>query len=127
MSPTVTAALPSERGNDLNQECPAGEWLHGEAVAAGTVMAAHMSHSMGWISRDILDRTVALLQLSQLPVEPPKGMTSSDFLDLMSVDKKVANGKMNLVLLKGPLGGCVVTSDFSKQALLDTLIHFCGR
>ena len=104
----------------------AGEWLHGEAVSAGTIMAAHMSHSMGWISRDILERTLALLEMSQLPVSPPKGMTSADFLNLMSVDKKVANGKMNLVLLKGPLGGCVVTSDFSKQALLDTLEHFCG-
>lgn len=49
----------------------AGVWLHGEAVAAGTVMAADMSHRLGWIERDILDRTVALLQRAKLPIAAP--------------------------------------------------------
>jgi len=46
----------------------AGVWLHGEAVAAGMVMAADMSLRLGWIERDVLDRTVRLLQRAQLPV-----------------------------------------------------------
>ena len=46
-------------------------WLHGEAVAAGTVMAADMSHRLGWIERDILDRTVRLLQRAKLPIAAP--------------------------------------------------------
>ena len=46
-------------------------WLHGEAVAAGTVMAADMSYRLGWIERDILDRTVRLLERAKLPVAAP--------------------------------------------------------
>jgi len=49
----------------------AGVWLHGEAVAAGMVMAADMSLRLGWIERDVLDRTVRLLQRAQLPVTAP--------------------------------------------------------
>ena len=49
----------------------AGVWLHGEAVAAGMVMAADMSHRLGWIDQDILDRTRRLLQRANLPVAPP--------------------------------------------------------
>ncbi len=47
-------------------------WLHGEAVAAGTVMAADMSHRLGWIDQSILDRTRHLLQRAKLPVEAPQ-------------------------------------------------------
>ena len=50
----------------------AGVWLHGEAVAAGMVMAADMSHRLGWIDQSILDRTRRLLQRAHLPVEPPQ-------------------------------------------------------
>lgn len=49
----------------------AGVWLHGEAVAAGTVMAADMSYRLGWIERDILDRTVRLLERAKLPIAAP--------------------------------------------------------
>ena len=52
----------------------AGVWLHGEAVAAGTVMAADMSHRLGWIDQDLLDRTRQLLQRAKLPVAPPQVM-----------------------------------------------------
>lgn len=47
-------------------------WLHGEAVAAGMVMAADMSHRLGWIDQSILDRTRHLLQRAKLPVEAPQ-------------------------------------------------------
>ena len=49
-----------------------GVWLHGEAVAAGMVMAADMSHRLGWIDRSIVDRTVALLKQANLPTAPPE-------------------------------------------------------
>ena len=53
-------------------ECKvAGVWLHGEAVAAGTVMAADMSYRLGWIEQDILDRTVRLLKRAKLPIAAP--------------------------------------------------------
>lgn len=102
-----------------------GEWLHGEAVAAGMVMAAHMSKEMGWIDGSVLDRTVQLLERCKLPVRPPPGMTVKTFQDLMAIDKKVADGKLRLVLLRGELGQCVVTGDFDPDALRRTLEHFC--
>ncbi len=50
----------------------AGVWLHGEAVSAGTVMAADMSVRLGWIDPSIASRTKALLEKAKLPTEPPK-------------------------------------------------------
>lgn len=81
--------------------------------------------AQGWIDRSLLDRTRALLQAANLPVTPPEGMTAQMFRDLMAVDKKVLAGKLRLVLLKGPLGGCVVTGDFDPAKLDETLAAFC--
>lgn len=102
-----------------------GVWLHGEAVAAGIIMAADMSHRLGWIDQDLLDRTRRLMQRAKLPIEPPQGMTPSKFRELMAVDKKVLDGALRLILLKGPLGSCVFTGDFDAQALDQTLEAFC--
>ena len=88
-------------------------------------MAAHLSYLQGWIEEDILLRTIALLAKAKLPTTPPQGMTSADFLSLMSVDKKVENSALRLVLLKGALGGCLITKDFSSAALAETLAEFC--
>ena len=68
-----TAAAASAAPCNLAQhECEAaGVWLHGEAVAAGTVMAADMSYRLGWIEKDILDRTVRLLERAKLPIAAP--------------------------------------------------------
>lgn len=104
-----------------------GTLLHGEAVSIGMVMAADLSYRMGWIDRSILDRTRALLQAARLPVTVPEVMTEDLFKDLMSVDKKVAAGKLRLILLKGPLGQCVVTGDFDPAKLDETLQHFCSH
>ncbi|KAJ9522302.1 hypothetical protein V8C86DRAFT_2515656 [Haematococcus lacustris] len=103
-----------------------GSLLHGEAVSIGMVMAADMSYRMGWIDLSILERTRALLQAARLPVVPPSLMTVQLFKDLMSVDKKVAAGKLRLILLRGSLGSCVVTGDFDPAKLDETLQHFCS-
>ena len=52
-------------------------------------------------------------------------MTPQQFLDLMAVDKKVLDGQLRLVLLKGPLGNCVITSDFPLATLKENLDAFC--
>lgn len=103
-----------------------GVWLHGEAVSAGMVMAAWMSAKLGWIDESLSARTRALLERAKLPVEVPKEMDEQTFRDLMAVDKKVANGKLRLILLKGALGNCVFTGEFDKQVLDETLTHFCA-
>ncbi|KAL1217070.1 3-dehydroquinate synthase [Cardamine amara subsp. amara] len=101
-----------------------GEWLHGEAVAAGTVMAVDMSYRLGWIDNSIVERVNKILKRAKLPTTPPKSMTVSMFKSIMAVDKKVADGLLRLILLKGPLGNCVFTGDYDREALDATLRAF---
>eukprot|EP00897_Mesotaenium_endlicherianum_P009403 jgi/Mesen1/8491/ME000480S07847 len=91
----------------------------------GHVMAADMSHRLGWIDASLLERTTALLRRARLPVDAPPGVTIDKFKSLMAVDKKVADGLLRLILLKGPLGSCVFTGDFDPSALEATLKAFC--
>ncbi|KAJ8545725.1 hypothetical protein K7X08_018308 [Anisodus acutangulus] len=101
-----------------------GQWLHGEAVAAGTVMAVDMSHRLGWIDDSLVERVHKILQQAKLPTSPPETMTVEMFKSIMAVDKKVADGKLRLILLKGPLGNCVFTGDYDQKALDETLRAF---
>ncbi|KAF3440326.1 hypothetical protein FNV43_RR18610 [Rhamnella rubrinervis] len=102
-----------------------GQWLHGEAVAAGTVMAVDMSYRLGWIDDSIVKRVHNILQEAKLPTVPPETMTVEMFKSIMAVDKKVADGLLRLILLKGPLGNCVFTGDYDRKALDETLHAFC--
>ncbi len=97
-----------------------GAWLHGEAVAAGMVMAAKLSQALGWIDAEDVDRISALLSALELPVQGPEGMLEEDYLELMSVDKKVIDGRLRLVLLE-KLGYAVVTDSFEPQKLRQVL------
>ena len=97
-----------------------GVWLHGEAVAAGMYMAADLSCRLGWLNRADLERVERLLERAGLPLRAPGGIGTERFLELMAVDKKVMDGKVRLVLLKG-IGRAIVTSDFDRSALLATL------
>lgn len=107
-------------GHAIETHMGYGEWLHGEAVAAGTVMALEMSSRLGWISRDERDRGVCLLSRAGLPVAPPAEMRPGDFLEHMAVDKKVLDGRLRLVLLRS-LGDAVITDDFPREILDATL------
>ncbi|MQM11077.1 hypothetical protein Taro_043981 [Colocasia esculenta] len=104
-----------------------GQWLHGEAVAAGTVMAVDMSYRLGWIDDTIVKRVLSILQQAKLPIAPPEEMTVEKFKASMAVDKKVADGLLRLILLKGPLGNCVFTGDYDRKALDETLDAFCNH
>lgn len=97
-----------------------GNWLHGEAVGCGMAMAARMSHKLGWMTDSELDRTISLITRAQLPITPPSEISTERFLELMSVDKKVIDGTLRLILLKG-IGSSVVTSDFPAKVLQETL------
>lgn len=97
-----------------------GNWLHGEAVAAGTVMALDLSCRLGWIPQALVTRAIELFKSAGLPTLPPKEMEADDFLELMAVDKKVFDGKIRLVLIE-KLGKAVVTDDFDHQLLRETL------
>jgi len=97
-----------------------GNWLHGEAVATGMLMAADLSARHGWLSPDAVRRTEKLLQQSNLPTNAPDEMDTARFLELMAVDKKVVDGGLRLVLLKA-IGDAVLTSDFDAGKLRETL------
>ena len=97
-----------------------GQWLHGQAVAAGMCMAAQMSTRLDWMSVTENQRLNALITASRLPTHPPSDMTPSVFLDLMARDKKVSNGQLNLVLMKG-IGKALISGDYPRDTLLKTL------
>ena len=84
-----------------------GEWLHGEAVAAGTLIAARLSCLLGWLSADDVLRIEKLFVLAGLPVKGP-ALGAERYLDLMSHDKKVIDGRLRLVLLTA-IGKAVVS------------------
>lgn len=107
-------------GHAIETEMGYGTWLHGEAVAAGMVMACELSVALGWLSQDILERARRLIARAHLPVAPPQKMTAENFLAHMSVDKKVLDGSIRLVLLQG-CGKAVVTSEYDPDALLSQL------
>jgi 3-dehydroquinate synthase len=87
-----------------------GEWLHGEAVATGMVLAAELSAQLGWLDDEAVERIRSLLRKARLPVVAPKALSSDRFLELMAVDKKVQDGKLRLVLMKGQ-GESLITSE----------------
>ena len=62
-------------------------------------MAAEMSCRLGWIDDNKVNKINALLNRASLPASPPESMSGADFMGLMSVDKKVLDGKMRLVRL----------------------------
>ena len=97
------------------------QWLHGEAVAAGLCLAADLSARHGWITEAVAARCITLIQRAGLPTQPPPGMTAADFRDLMGLDKKVQNGKLRLILMRG-LGDAIISSDFDAS-LLDSVLH----
>ena len=96
-----------------------GNWLHGEAVAAGTLLAADLSQRMGWIAENEFARIRALFERARLPVDAPD-LGVENYLDHMAVDKKVESGRIRFVLLKS-IGAATVTADVTEQALRDTL------
>ncbi|MGA0975365.1 MAG: 3-dehydroquinate synthase, partial [Sedimenticolaceae bacterium] len=97
-----------------------GKWLHGEAVGAGMAMAAEMSCRLGWIDDNKVNKINALLNRASLPTSPPESMSGADFMGLMSVDKKVLDGKMRLVLMKD-IGHSIISDDFDPAALKATI------
>lgn len=96
-----------------------GNWLHGEAVAVGTIMAADLSQRLGWITAQDLIRVRVLFERARLPVIAPD-LGADKYLDLMGLDKKVEGGKIRFVLLK-EIGRAVVSGEVPPALLQQTL------
>jgi len=109
-------------GHAIESAMGYGNWLHGEAVAVGMVMAADLSERHGWIAPDVKQRAVALLQRASLPVKAPGQMTVEKYMEIMSIDKKVDRGVIKFVLLEA-LGKAIITSDYQGDLLQQTLME----
>ncbi len=96
-----------------------GTWLHGEAVAAGMVLAARLSHRLGMLPAQDVARASALIVRAGLPVTAPD-FGLKRYLDLMGHDKKVEGGRIRFVLLKR-IGEALVTDQVPGDALADVL------
>ena len=95
-------------------------WLHGEAVAAGMLMAATLSQRAGWMSAAEVERIAALLARFGLRTEARGEVTPAEARAAMNLDKKVKAGRVRLVLMRG-IGQAFVTDDYPQEALSATL------
>ena len=85
-------------GHAIEAHMGYGNWLHGEAVAAGMVMAARTAERLGTFSAQETSRIIALLQRAGLPITGPESMSAEAYLPHMLRDKKVLAGELRLVL-----------------------------
>ena len=95
-----------------------GQWLHGEAVGCGMVMAADLSQRMGFVDAATVERVRALVAAAGLPVKAPD-LGTARWLELMEVDKKNEGGAIKFILMK-PLGAPCITNA-PQELLLQTL------
>lgn len=112
-------------GHAIETHLGYGNWLHGEAVAAGMMMAAALSESLGDLSYADVARLEKLLARANLPTLSPDSMAPEDYLPHMLRDKKVLAGKLRLVLLKA-LGQAYVATD-TDSALVLKAIERCTQ
>ena len=100
------------------------EWLHGEAIGAGLVMAAHMSRESGYLTSEELERVTRLVARAGLPTHV-SSVKPDVALEHMRIDKKVQAGRIRLVLLRG-IGSAFVTAEYGKPTLDRTLAAHLG-
>jgi 3-dehydroquinate synthase len=102
-----------------------GQWLHGEAVGAGMVMAAHLSQRLGLVDMAFVERLTRIIASAGLPVRGPL-LDASDnagrYLDLMRHDKKSDAGDIRFVLIDGP-GRAVMRS--APEGVVREVVDLC--
>ena len=107
-------------GHAIESAAGYGNWLHGEAVAAGMALAARFSSKLGRIQAADAQRLVALLQRLGLPVDAPHFPVDT-WLDYMGRDKKNEGGRITLILLD-TLGHASVVKDTPVATLREFLL-----
>ncbi|MDM2844890.1 3-dehydroquinate synthase [Citrobacter sp. Cpo090] len=107
-------------GHAIEAEMGYGNWLHGEAVAAGMVMAACTSERLGQFTSADTQRIITLLQRAGLPVNGPREMSTEAYLPHMLRDKKVLAGEIRLVLPRA-IGKSEVRGGVSHEVVLNAI------
>ncbi|SVD17454.1 uncharacterized protein METZ01_LOCUS370308, partial [marine metagenome] len=106
-------------GHAIENQTGYSQWSHGQAIAAGMVLASRLSAKMSLISENDVEMVKSILSKAGLPVEPPR-ISVNNFIDSMKTDKKVKDREIRLVLLK-EIGNAFLTADYSEQDLEETL------
>jgi 3-dehydroquinate synthase len=101
-----------------------GIWLHGEAIAAGMVLATDLSSRLGYVPDQAIERVANLLKRARLPVVAP-GISTDQFISLMAHDKKVDAGKIRFVLLR-QIGQAFLSDSVPEVLLRETLTKYPG-
>ena len=113
-------------GHAIEAAAGYGVWLHGEAVAAGMVMAADLSSRLGWLDPAAARRVRAVIEDDfGMPAAPPADISVSRFIELMSSDKKAERGGIRFVLLRG-IGKAVMADEVDESLLRQTLTARAG-
>ncbi|WDT86513.1 3-dehydroquinate synthase [Alteromonas sp. 009811495] len=107
-------------GHAIEAEQGYGNWLHGEAVAAGTILACKAAEALSWFTPSETRRVSALFETFKLPVAGPSDMNKDDYVKHMKRDKKVEAGNIRFVLPQG-IGKAVVTKDVTDAILSELL------
>ncbi|WP_133470809.1 3-dehydroquinate synthase [Paraglaciecola marina] len=107
-------------GHAIEAEQGYGNWLHGEAVAAGIVLASAVAVDMNWLKASEFSRVELLLQAFDLPIAAPSTMSYDDFVKHMRHDKKVQAGELFFVIPEN-IGKAVVTNKVSEDTLRSIL------
>lgn len=100
-----------------------GVWLHGEAVAAGTMMAAELSRRLGWLTEADIERIRAIHVRAGLPVQGA-AMSPEEYVGHMRHDKKVESGKLRLILLQA-IGQALIYGDAPESEILAAIAACC--
>ena len=116
----ATLNLGHTFGHAIEAATGYGKWLHGEAVGTGMLMAADLSHRMGMLSSDDVQRVDNIIDHARLPTRAPANMDFQAFMKYMSVDKKVEAGEIRFVLLKS-IGKAIITSEYDSKLLEATV------
>ena len=99
------------------------EWLHGEAVGCGMLMAADLSRRLGLLEEDKVNSIRSILERTNLPTSIHEKVKADQMFENMKVDKKSRDGVLYLILLND-IGEAIITSDYTEEALKETINHF---
>lgn len=99
------------------------EWLHGEAVGCGMLMAADLSRRLGLLDEDKVNSIHSILERTKLPTSIHENVKADQMFENMKVDKKSRDGVLYLILLND-IGEAIITSDYTEEALKETINHF---
>jgi 3-dehydroquinate synthase len=110
-------------GHALEAITAYADFLHGEAVAIGMVIAAALSEQRGLCPTGTAARLGRLLRALGLPTELPENVSNAAMLDALELDKKAVAGGLRLILLQE--AGNAVISDNSSRQQIEAAINSC--